>query len=266
MTTQYDFIRLEVEDRVATLTFNRPDLLNSLSHSMVAEIRDALQQVESSKDTRALLITGSGRAFSAGADLSAAKTSQNPQPPHDVGRVLEEIYNPLIETMAQLRVPIVVAVNGPAAGAGCSIALQGDFVIAARSAYFLLAFVKVGLVPDAGSTWVLPRLIGLPRARRMMMLAERISAEQAVEWGMIHSVVEDEALTGVARELALQLANGPTESYRLIRTGLRAAQEGSLTSTLAFEREAQRLAGLTADHAEGVRAFREKRQALFRGQ
>jgi 2-(1,2-epoxy-1,2-dihydrophenyl)acetyl-CoA isomerase len=265
MSSDYSSITFDFRDGLAVMRFNRPSVLNSLSFSMLDEIGDALDLVARREDTRALLMTGNGRAFSAGADLSAAGPSTDPRKPRDVGAVVERYYNPIIERLSKLPVPIVVAVNGPAVGAGCSIALQGDIVIAARSAYFLQAFVRIGLVPDAGATWVLPRLIGLARAKAAMLLGERITAEQAAHWGLIYKVVDDAALEATAEQIASQLAKGPTIGLGLIRQAIQIGLDGTLQQSLGWERDAQRQAGFSADYDEGVRAFKEKREPQFTG-
>lgn len=253
----YQYLTLERNAAVAKLTLNRPEVLNALSEPLLEELLAAAREVGDS-GSRALVITGAGRAFCAGADLADNL-------PDDAGLVLEEFYNPLIESLLALPLPTIAAVGGPAVGAGCSIALACDFVLAARSAYFLQAFVGVGLVPDAGATWILPRLVGRARAQAMMMLGERVSAERAREWGMIHECVDDSELERATAELAARLARGPTHAYRLIREGLRYALDHSLTETLRLERCNQRRAGQTADFAEGVAAFRQKRRADFTG-
>ena len=255
---RFDTIGLEQEDGLATLTLDRPDSLNALSEQMLGEIVAALDRIAGA-GARALLVTGRGRAFSAGADLGGSGL------PPDLGLLLETGYNPMIRKLFALPMPVVVAVNGPAAGAGCSLALAGDLVLAARSAYFVQAFVNIGLVPDAGASWLLPRLVGRQRALEMMLLGERVPAETAAGWGMIHRAVDDAALIEEARALARRLAAGPTRAYALIRQGLRAALDGDLAAALDIERDHQREAGRTADAAEGIAAFLAKRPARFTG-
>jgi 2-(1,2-epoxy-1,2-dihydrophenyl)acetyl-CoA isomerase len=254
----YEHITLRHEGGVATLTLNRPAALNALRLEMLAEMSHAVERIHEEKTARVLLITGAGRAFCAGADISG-------QFPADAGEPLETHYNPLIERLLQLPMPVVSAVNGPAAGAGCSLALLADFVIAARSAYFLQAFVNIGLVPDAGATWMLPRLVGRARATAMMMLGERIPAGQAEQWGLIYRAVDDDALARESQALATRLAAGPTLAYAMIRRALRASLECSFTESLGIERSNQRVAGSTADFVEGVSAFLARRPPAFKG-
>jgi 2-(1,2-epoxy-1,2-dihydrophenyl)acetyl-CoA isomerase len=256
----FTYIQLHTAHNVATLTLHRPNALNALNLPMLEEIDRALREIRDTPTVRALLVTGAGRAFSSGADLAEAAST-----PGDVGSVLESHYNPVIEKMAALEVPIVTAVNGAAVGAGCSIALAGDIVVAAHSAYFLQAFINIGLVPDGGATWMLPRLAGKARALAMMMLGERVSAEQAESWGMIFRAVPDEQLLPLALRYAERLAQGPTKAYTLIRQGIRKSLESTLSETLKLERINQKVAGQTADFAEGVAAFRAKRPARFTG-
>jgi 2-(1,2-epoxy-1,2-dihydrophenyl)acetyl-CoA isomerase len=255
-------IKVNISSGVATLTLARPARLNALSREMVTEIKAALDSLPR-LGARAILLTGEGRAFCSGVDL--VKGGDPPTKPEDGGEILETHFNPLIERLGKTDLPIIAAVNGAAAGAGCSLALAADFVVAARSAYFLLAFVRIGLVPDAGATWILPRLVGLARATEMMLLGERVGAEQAVMWGMIYKVVDDDALIASATELAATLARGPTRAYSLIRQAIRAGQMSSLSASLALERTNQKLAADTEDYMEGVRAFIEKREARFQG-
>ena len=255
----YQTLLLDRADGVATLTFNRPQALNALSTALLEEAIDAVTGLEADGVTRALLITGAGRAFSSGADLSDGLAGG------DVGARLESHFNPLLEKIVGLPFPVVTAVNGAAAGAGCSIALAGDIVLAARSAYFLQAFVNIGLVPDVGATWLLPRLVGKARATAMMMLGERISAAQALEWGLIWQLVDDDALMPSATALAGKLAAGPTKTYALIRQGIRACMDTTLPEALRIERQNQREAGTTGDFMEGVQAFLQKRPAAFTG-
>lgn len=256
----FEHIRLETSPAaVATITIARPDRLNALSGQTVDELRAAVEEAGRS-GARCLLLTGEGRGFSSGADLASGGG-----PPDDVGASLEKHFNPLVEAIFALPIPVVAAVNGPCAGAGCSLALAADLVIAARSAYFLQAFVNIGLIPDAGATWLLPRLAGRARAIEMMMLGERVPAEKALEWGLISRVVEDEALESEAVALATRLAQGPTVALGLIRKLARQSGDIPLSQALAAERVAQREAGETQDFRGAVMAFLQKQQANFEG-
>jgi 2-(1,2-epoxy-1,2-dihydrophenyl)acetyl-CoA isomerase len=256
----FEHIRLELSPAaVATVTLNRPDSLNALSAAMLEELRAAVDSLPGA-GARCLLLAGEGRGFSSGADLASGGGL-----PDDVGAALEAHYNPLIEALFALPLPVVAAVQGPCAGAGCSLALAADIVFASRSAYFLQAFVNIGLIPDAGATWLLPRLAGRSRAMEMMMLGERIPAEQALAWGMIARVVEDEELASEAAALATRLALGPTIAYGLIRRLARDAGQLPLSEALAAERIAQREAGRTEDFKGAVMAFLQKRQPSFDG-
>jgi 2-(1,2-epoxy-1,2-dihydrophenyl)acetyl-CoA isomerase len=256
----FDHIRLETSPAaVATVTLARPDRLNAMNAQTVDELRTAVEAVSRS-GARCLLITGEGRGFSSGADLAGGGGL-----PEDAGEALEKHFNPLIEALFALPIPIVAAVNGPCAGAGCSLALSADIVMAARSAYFLQAFINIGLIPDAGATWLLPRLAGRARAMEMMMLGERIPAEQARDWGLISRAVEDEHLASEAILLATNLAQGPTVALGLIRKLARDAEQLPLSAALAAERAAQRDAGRTDDFKAAVTAFLQKRQPRFEG-
>ena len=244
---------------VATVTLNRPDNLNALNFAMLDDLKAAADSLVD-RGARCLLLTGAGRGFSSGADLAGSGGF-----PDDVGAALEAHFNPLIETLLALPIPILAAVNGPCAGAGCSLALCADIVIAGRSAYFLQAFINIGLIPDAGATWLLPRLAGRARAMEMMMLGERIPAERALDWGLIARVVDDENLAAEAIALATRLAQGPTIAYGLLRRLARDAEQLSLKDALAAERLAQRDAGRTEDFKEGALAFLQKRPPSFDG-
>lgn len=244
---------------VATLTLHRPDSLNALTSAMLDEMRAAVESLPGS-GARALLLTGAGRGFSSGADLASGGGL-----PDDVGAALEAHFNPLVEALFALPLPVVAAVNGPCAGAGCSLALAADLVIAGRSAYFLQAFINIGLIPDAGATWLLPRLAGRARAMEMMMLGERIPAEKAADWGLISRVVEDEALASEAVAVATRLAQGPTVAYGLLRRLARDAEQLRLPDALLAERIAQREAGRTDDFKGAVMAFLQKQKPTFDG-
>jgi 2-(1,2-epoxy-1,2-dihydrophenyl)acetyl-CoA isomerase len=258
----YEQIKVELTPaHVGEVTLNRPDSLNALTPQMLDELRDAVTHLPE-EGARCLLLTGAGRGFSSGADLAGSGGGGLPE---DVGLALEQHFNPLMEAIAAAPIPVVAAVNGPAAGAGASLALMADIVIAAKSAYFLQAFVNIGLVPDAGATWLLPRLAGRARAMEMMMLGERIPAERAAEWGVISRVVEDQFLAEEALTLAASLARGPTRALGLIRRLARNAEQLSLTDALAAERVAQREAGETQDFKTAVFAFLQKRQPTFEG-
>ena len=254
-------------DGVATLTINRPERMNALHVGVIAEMIDVVDRVRDEGTARVLIMTGTGRAFCSGADLAGggAGGGGRGSGPVDAGKVLETHFNPLLERLFALPVPVITAVNGAAAGAGCSYALAGDIVVAGRSAYFLQAFVNIGLVPDVGSTWMLPRLAGKARAQAMMMLGERVPAETAVDWGMIYKVVDDADLMDTVNAIAARLAKGPTRALALIRHGVRDSLDLTLTEALMVERRNQLAAGRTADFGEGVMAFLQKRPAVFTG-
>lgn len=259
-------ILFDVQDDVAILTLNRPESLNALTARMLDEISAALDQLDSAKPVaRCLLITGAGRGFCAGADL-ASGIRPDPAKPVDLGKVLETNYNPLIKKLMYLPVPVVAAVNGSAAGAGMSIALACDIVFAARSASFLQAFVNIGLIPDAGSTYMLPRLVGKARAYELAMLGEKLSAEDAESWGLIHKCVDADKLIEEAMKMARKFAKGPTRTLAFIRQALAKSADNSLSQQLDVERDLQRAAGHTADFYEGVAAFLAKRPTQFSGE
>lgn len=258
---EYETIAVERIGAVLKITLNRPERLNACPPNMAVEIAAAVSSLDGA---RAVLITGAGRAFCSGADL-AAKGERSISGGEGSYSALTLSYNPMMQALTRLPVPVVTAVNGPAAGIGCSIALAGDFVLAGRNAYFLQAFVNIGLVPDGGSSWTLARLVGKARATEMMMLGEKIGAEKAENWGLIYKAVDDAALQDEALALATRLANGPTVALGVMRQNLLKALEADYASALQIEAEGQRIAGNSADAAEGGNAFLEKRKAVFTG-
>ncbi|MEE9141169.1 MAG: 2-(1,2-epoxy-1,2-dihydrophenyl)acetyl-CoA isomerase PaaG [Gammaproteobacteria bacterium] len=260
----FETIEYSVADGVAKLVLNRPDSLNSFNETMHGEVRAALKDLSADDTVRCLLITGSGRGFCAGQDLSDRQVKPGDEPP-DLGKTLEKHYNPLIRNLRNLEMPVVCAVNGVAAGAGASIAFACDLVIAARSAKFIQAFCKVGLLPDSGGTWILPRLVGHARAMALAMLGEPVKAEQAEAWGVIYKCVDDDALEQEANRLTSYLARQPTKGLALIKRAINAAYSNTLDEHLDLERDSQRVLGRTADYQEGVAAFLEKREADFKG-
>ena len=259
----YETIIVEKDGPLTTITLNRPDRLNAMAPQMADELSEALYDLG---DSRAVLITGAGKGFCSGADLAARGERSALNSKGGSHRALQNHYNPAINMVLRAPVPVICAVNGPAAGVGCSLALAGDFVIAGKSAYFLQAFVNIGLVPDGGSTWLLARAIGRARATRMMMLGEKIGADQAEDWGLIYKACEDDALMEEARALAVNLANGPTLAYATMKRNIATALDGSITEVLLAEAEGQRLAGASKDAMEGGMAFLEKRKPAFKGE
>ena len=262
--TAFETIRLTTQGAVATITLNRPQRLNAAPPQMFKEIHAALQQLPA-LGARALLITGEGRAFCSGADLQGRDSKPATSRGAGAYTALTEVYSPTMMAISRLNIPVVTAVNGAAAGIGASLALAADFVVAARSAYFLEAFVNIGLVPDGGATWMLTRLVGKARATEMMMLGERIGAEKAEAWGLIHKAVDDADLMPQATALAERLAAGPTRALGLIRQGIARAMEQSYAEGLLMEATHQMMAGDTADAMEGGMAFLQRRKAEFKG-
>jgi 2-(1,2-epoxy-1,2-dihydrophenyl)acetyl-CoA isomerase len=256
-------ILVEIRAGYRVITFNRPTRLNAFTEAMHVALREALACAEADRTCRALLITGAGRGFCAGQDLND-RLSQAGETP-ELGGALDAYYNPLVRKLRALPFPVVAAVNGVAAGAGCNIALACDIVLAARSASFVQSFAKIGLIPDSGGTWTLPRLIGPARARAFALLAEPVSAEKAEAWGMIWRAVDDPALQDEAHQLCARFATAPTLGLALIKRALDAAWDNDLETQLELEREFQREASLTPDYNEGVRAFMDKRKPVFSG-
>jgi 2-(1,2-epoxy-1,2-dihydrophenyl)acetyl-CoA isomerase len=245
------------------ITLNRPQRLNAFNEAMHRALRAALDQAEADPACRALLVTGAGRGFCAGQDL--ADRLAKPGDTTGLGGAQESFYNPLVRKLRALPFPVVAAVNGVAAGAGANIALACDIVLAARSASFVQAFAKIGLVPDSGGSYFLPRLVGPARARGLALLAEPLPADKAESWGLIWKAIDDDALMTEAEKICAHFATGPTVGLALIKRALDASWENDLSTQLDLERDLQREASLTPDYAEGVRAFMEKRPAAFTG-
>ena len=260
----YQNIRFEAQDGVARLTLHRPDKLNSFTGAMHAEVRTALAAVQANPAIRVLVLTGAGRAFCAGQDLADPDMTVGHLQP-DIGAVVEQHYKPLILALQNLRVPTVAMVNGIAAGAGASLALACDLVIAAKSAYFLQAFSKIGLIPDTGGTWFLPQRVGMARAIGLAMLADKLPAEKAEAWGLIWQAVDDAELTPTVDKLAAQLAQMPTRALVATRLAMHAAPNHTLEQQLGFEAGFMRELGWRDDFKEGVAAFQQKRTPKFTG-
>ena len=255
----YETLLYDLSDNVATITLNRPEVLNGLTTQMRAEVLHAVKKAET--EARVLVLTGAGRGFCAGQDLGDAAKVAN----IDLEGTLRDEYEPMLHAIFDCRIPTIAAVNGTAAGAGANLALAADVVIAAESATFLQAFSRIGLIPDAGGTYWLPRQIGMARAMGAALFAEPVSASKAAEWGMIWEAVPDASFKAVVQTRAQHLANGPTEGYRLIKKAMRASIDQTLAEQLETEAHLQGKAGRTSDFKEGVMAFLEKRKAQFEG-
>ena len=256
-----------VENGVAVIRFNRPKALNAMTVALMEELNQALDAAASDPAVKVIVLTGEGRGFSTGADLasSMAKPPLDAEGRLDLGGVLDRHYNPLILKMRSLPKPIIAAVNGVAAGAGANLALMADLTIAARSSYFLQAFVNVGLIPDAGGTWILPRSIGPQRAMGLMLGGERLAAEQAQAWGLIWEVVDDEQLMPHTLSVAQRLAEGPAIAIERIKRAVHAAADNDLAQQLDLESKLQRDCGRSQDFMEGAMAFVQKRKPNFKG-
>ena len=260
----YDNILFTLADGIARLTLNRPERLNSFTDAMHAEVRDALGRLAADPGTRVLVVTGAGRGFCAGQDLSD-RTVAPGAAPVDLGASIERNYKPLVLSMRALPMPVVCAVNGVAAGAGANLAFACDIVVAARSASFIEAFCKLGLVPDTGGTYFLPRLVGTARAMGLALLGDKVTAEQAAAWGLIWQCVEDAELAVVADRLAAHFATAPTRGLARTKQALHASPGNTLAAQLDLERDFMRELGMSDDYREGVAAFMAKRPPRFTG-
>lgn len=260
----FSSIRLGYDETVAVLTLARPERLNALSPAMFDEINAALDAIEDNATLRCLVLTGEGRAFCSGQDLTAELPRDTNGTP-DLGSWLDQYYNPLVRRFTAFPLPILAAVNGPAVGAGANLALACDVIIATHSAYFQQGFVRIGLMPDAGGTWFLPRMVGAKRALALTLTGEQVSAGDAMAIGMIHKSIEDQHFGHEVALLARQLADGPTAAFRAIKQALLASGANDLSAQLDLERDLQARLGRTVDFIEGVEAFQQKRPARFQG-
>ncbi|KPK28961.1 MAG: enoyl-CoA hydratase [Desulfobacterales bacterium SG8_35_2] len=260
----YNNINFLIEDGVGIITLNRPEVLNSFNREMGKEVQGAFSRAGENAEIRAILLTGEGRAFCAGQDLEEA-APPNGSPPPEIGLIVRQTYNPIIRFIRNIEKPVVCAVNGVAAGAGANIALACDFVITSEKATFIQAFCKIGLIPDSGGTYFLPRLVGIPRAAAMMMLGDKINAQEALEMGLIHNVFPEEIFRDESLKFAKYLATKPTKGLGLIKKALNQSLSNDLETQLELEAKLQSEAGATVDSKEGIQAFLEKRIPKFIG-
>ncbi len=257
----YETLTYALESNVATITLNRPERMNALSLKLLTELAQGVHQAQAD-GARALVLTGAGSAFCSGADLIGDGNGM----PDDLGALLETYYRPAVRALADADIPIISAINGPAVGAGLSFALAADVVVMARSAYLMLAFANIGLVPDAGATWLVAKSAGRAKALEMALLGEKVSADQALDLGLVTRLADDEAVLGDAMAIATKLARGPSVALGMIRKQVAAALNSTLMQTFDIEQNNQRTAGRTRDFREAVNAFAEKRKPDFRGE
>ena len=261
---QYNNLEFSIDEGLAILILNRPDRLNSFTAEMHQEVKQVFKTIKRDNSVRCLMITGNGRGFCAGQDLGDRSVSAADEAP-DLSASIEQNYNPMIRTITGLKMPVICAVNGVAAGAGANIALACDLVLAAKSASFIQSFNKLGLVPDSGGTWILPKLVGQARAMSLCLLGTKVSADDALNMGMISQVLDDDELLDAATKLGQQLAKAPTMGLALIKRAIHASAENTFDQQLDLERDLQGIAGRSDDYREGVAAFMEKREPNYKG-
>ena len=262
---EFEFIEYSVQENTAVVKFNRPDVLNSFNRVMSKEVRTALESAGDDKNIRAIFITGNGKGFCAGQDLVEAVPPDGSTPP-DLGDIVKENYNPIILLMRNIDKPVVTAVNGVAAGAGANIALAGDVIVASEKASFIQAFTKIGVVPDSGGTYFLPRLVGMHRASFLTMMADKLTADEAYNIGLVYKIFPLESFYDDALQAAHYLSQQPTKALAMTKKMLNESYQNNLEQQLALEAEMQSIAGKTYDYNEGVKAFQEKRKAEFKGE